>query len=288
MFTYKTLENTNIRILHQTFVNAFSDYQVKIDLPFWKFQQMLQRRGYVSRLSIGTFKNEELVGFVLNGFRNWKGKPTVYDIGTGVIGEYRKQRITSTMLLNIRELLKERKVEQYLLEAIQSNTSAINLYKKQGFEIIRNYACFELDKNKYKHKHKTMTNYKVEHVNRINSADWKQINKFWDFIPSWQNSIDSINAASDTFIYSIVRIEDTIVGYGIIDKKTGDIPQVAVNKNYRHQGIARSIFTDLLKNTESRSIEVLNVDYESKSMENFLLALGFENTIGQYEMISKL
>lgn len=290
MFTYKTLENTNIRMLHQTFVNAFSDYQVKIDLPFWKFQQMLQRRGYVSYLSIGTFKNEELVGFVLNGIRNWRGKPTVYDIGTGVIGEYRKQRITSTMLLNIRELLKEKKVEQYLLEAIQSNTSAINLYKKQGFEVIRNFACFELEKNKHKHKHKPkpMTNYKVEHVNKISSADWEQIMEFWDFIPSWQNSIDSINAASDTFIYSVVCKDDTIIGYGIINKKTGDIPQVAVNKDYRYQGIARSIVTDLLKNTESRTIEVLNVDYESKSMEKFLLALGFENTIGQYEMISKL
>lgn len=284
MFICKTLENTNVEILHQTFIKAFSDYQVKIDLPFWKFKQMLQRRGYASYLSIGTFKNEELVGFVLNGLRYWNEKPTVYDIGTGVIGEYRKQGLTSSMLLNIRDLLQEKKVEQYLLEAIQSNTSAIQLYKKQGFDIIRNFACFELDKNKYK----PMTTYKVEHVNRINSNDWKQIMGFWDFIPSWQNSIDSINATSEAFVYSIVRLDDTIIGYGIIDKKTGDIPQVAVNKNYRHQGIARSIFTDLLKNTVSRSIEVLNVDYESKSMKEFLLAVGFKDTIGQYEMISKL
>ncbi|QZY56448.1 GNAT family N-acetyltransferase [Crassaminicella profunda] len=284
MFTYKTLENTNIEILHQTFVSAFSDYQVKIELPLWKFQQMLQRRGYVSCFSIGAFKNEELVGFVLNGFRNWNGNLTVYDIGTGVRGEYRKQGITSTMLLSIRELIKEKKVEQYLLEVLQPNTSAIQLYKKQGFEIIRNFACFQLDKNKYK----PITTYKVKHVDRISSTNWEQLTEFWDFVPSWQNSIDSINTVSDTLIHSIIHFDDVIVGYGVIDKKTGDIPQIAVNKNYRRKGIARSIVTDLLKNTESCKIEVLNVDNECKSTKEFLLELGFEYVIGQYEMISKL
>ncbi|MBS4538443.1 GNAT family N-acetyltransferase [Clostridium sp. D2Q-11] len=284
MFTYKTLEDTSVEILHQTFVSAFSDYQVKIDLPFWKFQQMLQRKGYVSEISMGAFKNDALVGFVLNGLRNWNGNSTVYDIGTGVIGEYRKKGITSTLILNIRELLKEKKVERYLLEVLQHNTSAIQLYQKQGFDIIRNLACFQLQKDTYS----LMTTYKVEHVNKIDATNWEGLMEFWDFTPSWQNSIDSINAASDIFIYSIIRFDDTIVGYGIIDKKTGDIPQIAVNKNYRRKGIARSIIADLLKNTEAHKISVINVDNESKSTKDFLLKLGFENSVDQYEMISKL
>lgn len=40
---------------------------------------------------MGAFDNEELVGFVLNGFRNWYGKTTVYDTGTGVLPKYRRQ-----------------------------------------------------------------------------------------------------------------------------------------------------------------------------------------------------
>lgn len=284
MFNYRTLENTNIEILHEAFLSAFTDYQVKMDLPFWKFQQMLQRRGYVSEISIGAFKNQVLVGFVLNGFRIWNEKLTVYDTGTGVIGEHRKQGITSNMLLNISEVLKEKKAEQYLLEVIQTNISAVHLYKKQGFQIIRNLSCFRLDKIKYT----PMTNYKIEHVGKMDSTNWNQFTEFWDFKPSWQNSIDSINAAPDTFIYSIVRSDDIIVGYGIIDKITGDIPQIAVNKNYRRKGIARSIVTDLLENTESHTVSVLNVDDESKSTKDFLLTLGFEYVVGQYEMILKL
>ncbi|AVQ37996.1 GNAT family N-acetyltransferase [Clostridium botulinum] len=284
MFSYDTLENIGIETLHETFLNTFSDYQVKMDLPILKFQYMLQRRGYVAKASIGAFNDETLVGFVLNGVRNWDGKLTAYDTGTGVIETYRKQGITSNMLLNVRQLFKGMGVEQYLLEVIQSNTSALQLYKKQGFKILRDFECFHLDKNKYN----PITTYKVEHVNTINSNDWRELTEFWDFIPSWQNSIDSINVVSDAFIYSIVRLDDNIVGYGVIDKKTGDIPQIAVNKNYRRKGIARSILTDLMKNTESYNINVINVDGESRSMKDFLLKLGFECGVSQYEMILKL
>jgi hypothetical protein len=34
---------------------------------------MLQRWGYVSKASVGAFQNDELVGFVLNGIRDWDG-----------------------------------------------------------------------------------------------------------------------------------------------------------------------------------------------------------------------
>jgi ribosomal protein S18 acetylase RimI-like enzyme len=284
MFNYKTLETTSIEIVHKTFLDAFSDYQVRMDLPLYKLKQMLQRRGYVSEISMGAFKDELLVGLVLNGFRNWNGKPTVYDTGTGVIGDYRKQGITSSMLLNIRALLKEREIEQYLLEVIQINTPAVELYKKQGFQIIRNLVCYKLDKNKYN----PISTYEVEHFDTINSTYWTLLTSFWDFIPSWQNSIDSINAASDTFKYCFVHFEDAIVGYGIIDKKTGDIPQIAVHKQHRRKGIGRSIVTELLKSTESQNIAVINVDEHSKSTRDFLLELGFQYNVSQFEMMLKI
>lgn len=284
MLIYNTLENINIERLHNTFLEAFSDYQVKMDLPLLKLQQMLRRRGYIAKASIGAFENNSLVGFLLNGIRHWDGKLTAYDTGTGVIKNYRKQGITTNMFLNAKQLLEGMRVEQYLLEVIQSNTSAVQLYKKQGFEILRELECFNFGKNKYT----PITKYKAQHVSMINESSWKKLMKFWDCEPSWQNSIDSINAVSDTFLYSIISIDDTIVGYGIIDKNTGDIPQIAVDKNYRGKGIGRSIFTDLFNSTESYSIKALNVDSQCTSMKNFLLNLGFERNVNQYEMILKL
>ncbi|MBU5482689.1 GNAT family N-acetyltransferase [Clostridium sp. MSJ-11] len=284
MFNYKTLENIDIKILHIAFLNAFSDYEVKLDLPLYKFKQMLKRKGYSPELSIGAFKNEALVGFIFNGLRNWDGKASIYDLGTGVIPEYRKQGVTSNMFDNMLKLLKQRNIKQYLLEVIQSNIAALELYKKQDFKIIRTFSCFQLDKNIYN----SLSTYKVEHIDEIDSTIWDQLIKFWEITPSWQNSIDSIKALPDSFTYTIVSLNNTIVGYGIIDKKTGDIPQIAVDSNHRGKGVGESILTNLISSTESNKISIINVDDQSTTLKNFLYKSGFNNYINQYEMLLEL
>lgn len=245
---------------------------------------MLKRTGCALEASIRAFEENVLVGFLLNAVRQWNGKLTAYDTGTAVIPNYRNHGITSNMFLYAKELLKKMQVEQYLLEVIQTNTSAVNLYKKQGFEILREFECFALDKNNCK----LPAIHNVKHINIITEDLWQELMKFWDFKPSWQNSIDAINAVPDNFIYSIVSMGDAIVGYGIIDKKTGDIPQIAVDRNFRNKGIGKSIFIDLLNNTEADNIKVLNVDSQSVAMKNFLMKLGFKINVKQYEMALKL
>lgn len=284
MVNYDTLENVSIERLHNTFMEAFSDYEVKIDMPILKLKQRLQRTGYVTQASMGASDNDVLVGFLLNSIREWDGKLTAYDTGTGVIKEYRNKGITSAMFLNVLKKLKEMEVGQYLLEVIQSNTSAVHLYKKQGFEVSREFECFNLEKKLF-----TCTpTHQVKHINDITEIDWVKLMSFWDFKPSWQNSIDSIKAVSDEFICSTVSIDDEIVGYGIIDKNTGDIPQIAVDKSYRGKGIGSSILADLVKNTESSSLNVVNIDSQCISVKDFLLNLGFKLVVKQYEMILTL
>lgn len=284
MYTYKTLGDTDINALHDAFITAFSDYQVKVDLPLDFFQNMLKRRGYDGQISMGAFDNEELVGFVLNGFRNWHGKTTVYDTGTGVLPKYRRQGITSSMLENLKKYLKEKNVEQYLLEVIKSNISAFELYKKQGFQITRSFQCYKLNKNNYA----SISAHETQHIDNITSTCWEHLKEFWDVNPSWQNSIDSIDSVQDKFIYSIVSVNHNIVGYGIIDKQTGDIPQIAVDNNYRQKGIGRSILTDLIKCTKSQKVSVINVDDSSQPINEFLLKTGFDYGVPQYEMLLKL
>lgn len=284
MFKYGSLEGIDTEVLHKAFVDAFSDYQVKIDVPLWKLRNMLQRRGYIPQKSIGAFRDDVLVGFTLNGFRDWKGKPTVYDVGTGVVPEYRKQGLTTNIFKNILELLKAEGVEQYLLEVIQENTAAYELYKKKGFKVTRTFSCYRLDKSKYQ----AQNNFEVLQVNSFSTTMWEQLKEFWDFQPSWQNSIESICSLSEEFIYSVVRYDNRIVGYGVIEKRTGDIPQIGVDRNYRGKGIARSIMTDLINSTESSMVGVINVDDNSKLLKDFLSTAGFVRGVSQYEMIMDL
>lgn len=157
------------------------------------------------------------------------------------------------MFKNAVKYFEEMEVKQCLLEVIQSNTSAFQLYKKQGFEISREFECFNLDKTLFNYE----STHEVLHIDITKEIDWIKLMSFWDFKPSWQNSIDSIISVADTFICSIVTINDVIVGYGIINKNSGDIPQIAVDKKYRGNGIGSSILIDLLKSTKSSCITLL-------------------------------
>ncbi len=55
MIDYQSLETTPFTALHGAWVRAFSDYQVAVDMPLWKLERMLTRRGYVPELSMGAF-----------------------------------------------------------------------------------------------------------------------------------------------------------------------------------------------------------------------------------------
>ena len=278
MALFQTLENTKWDVLHQAFAEAFSDYQVKIDLPYWKFEQMLVRRGFCPEASLGAFEDGRLVGFVLNGLRDWHGKKTAYDLGTGVVKEYRRQGLTSVMLQDVKALLKHKNTEQYLLEVIKTNESALALYLKQGFEIQREFACFRMEKS----RHVFHANGKVE---RAEGIDFDRAKEFWDFDPSWQNAVDSMKAVPEAFAYVTARSGEEMAGYGIVDMRTGDIPQIAVQKAHRGKGIALRILAELAKSTEASTLSVLNVQEGIKPMEDFLLGAGFDLHVGQYEML---
>ena len=275
---YHTLEQINLRSLHDAFLLAFSDYQVPMSLSFTDFERMMRRRGLVSKFSVGAFDGEKLVGFSLTGLRLQNGFLTAYDIATGIAPGFRRQGISGEIFKREMAILKSNHVVQYLLEVLKENVPAIRLYQRQGFQIQRGFSCFQID-----HRRLTLrSQYQAEKIAVIN---WGQAKAFWDFEPSWQNSINSVNAVSEEFLYSIVHYDNTIVGYGMINKKTGDIPQIAVNKDFRGKGIGRSILTDLIEYTESDKISILNVDDKSKCTKEFLAKLGFQPIVSQYEML---
>lgn len=286
MIEYRTLKDTQSETLHTAFIEAFSDYQVELDLPIEKFAKMLQRRGYAPELSIGAFTDTRLVGFVLNGRRSWNGKPTLYDCGTGVVPEFRKQGITSTAFNQVLELIQANRIEQYLLEVIQSNTPAVSLYQKQGFRITRNFACFQIDRHDIETAPLTPTATSVHFEScLIDELDWTLLKTFWDFEPSWQNSIESMTADKGSCVALIARAGEATLGYGIIEKSSGDIPQLAVQKELRRRGIGAELLRRLIQHTESDQAVLLNIDDACPSMHTFLQALGFEHFIGQYEML---
>lgn len=282
----QSLEKVDSKLMHQAFLTAFSDYPVKMSLSFEAYEKMLRRRGAARQISIGAFNSDnQLIGLMVNGLREWQGKSTAYDLMTGVVPAFRGGGVTKKMFSEVLALLKKEHVEQYLLEVLQENHAAVKLYRKQGFEVTRDFSVFKLEKKRVIER---QVDYSFDSVKKIDQLDWSRLSGFWTILPSWQNSVASILAVAEGLACVTVSHRNQVIGYGLIDKETGDIPQIAVHKQYRRRGIGSGIVAVLREHTEAQTLSVVNVEDSCQGMKSFLIDIGFEQTAKQYEMILPL
>jgi ribosomal protein S18 acetylase RimI-like enzyme len=285
-FQFRTLDGLPMDDLHATFLEAFSDYLVKMDLPLWRFETMSRRRGMLPEASVGTFVDDQLVGFIFNGVRQWGGRRTAYDTGTGVVPAFRKQGATTGMFGKTLAVLRTMGVEQYLLEVIQENDPAGDLYRKQGFSVVRGLNCYAAPRG-------DLTGGTApEGVSLVNmpldALGWDRLRTFWDFEPSWQNSVDSLTAVPETLAAVAAVADGLVVGYGIVEPRTGDLPQLAVVPDRRGDGIGRALLGRLAELTEADNLVALNLEETSKAANSFAEAVGFAPYVAQYEMMLPL
>ncbi|MHA7966001.1 GNAT family N-acetyltransferase [Paenibacillus sp. CAU 1782] len=300
MITYRFLEGTRIETLHEAFLGVFADYQVKMDIPLDRFNEMLLRRGYDENISIGAFSGERLVGVVLNGLRNRNGVWTAYDLGTGVVQDFRRQGLTSEMLRLVLNKLQKDSVSRYLLEVLADNSSAIALYTKHGFRKERVLNCYRKDLSEpASEATRTMdapgssseTNVDIRatsstwEIRKMEHVEPERFMTFCDFVPSWQNDSGAINAIPGIFRCAAAFDGDDIVGYAILSPRSGDVPQIAVHRDHRRRGIGTSLLEWMARNTEAPRISILNVDADCQAANEFLRASGFDLYVVQHEMV---
>jgi ribosomal protein S18 acetylase RimI-like enzyme len=281
---YKTLDNIDISLIYEAFTAAFSDYVIKLEMNQLQLRKMLARRRYKPEISIGAFERNQLVGFILNGIRSVQGVLTAYDTGTGVIPEYRNQGISTRMLQNALIAIRQQNALLYSLEVITTNESAFRLYQKKGFRISRRLACFKINKNSLHPKNKIL----IETLEEPDRHFWTDASSFWNFHPSWQNSPASVNVAPNDFICLVARHDGVISGYGVLDPKTGDAPQLAVKQGFRRMGIGSSILFEMKRKLQSEHLSFLNIDCADGSSMEFFKHFGFINHASQYEMIFEI
>ena len=286
MIVIKQLSGMSIDTIHAAFVKAFADYAEPIELSVEQLQYMIERRGCNLDLSFGAFDNEELVGFTLNGIGEWNGKLTAYDTGTGVIKEFRKKGIATQLFNDSLPVLRENNITQYLLEVIRTNKKAYDLYTKAGFNVTREFDYYISPKDAIEIKISKLNDEYV--IKEIGDPDWKLFKAFWDFVPSWQNSIDSLNRKLDYFKILGIFDNSRAVGYGVIEKDTGDIPQLGIDKGYRRKGLSTTLLHNLLQYSTSDVIRIINIEASYTTFKKFADSLNLTPGFGQYEMLLNL
>ena len=275
----KPLSTTPVEQVHQAFADAFSDYEVKLDMPLEKLVEMMKTRDLNPDYSVGCFDGNLLVGFILTGYRETEGKKVCYDGGTGVIKTYQRKGIGEMLLKELLLILREKQVDRFVLEVLENNTPAIKLYEKQGFAKTRKLECFEMVKHDLRPVPDRGFGITVTNPARlIQNETLYQL-----YPPTWQNEIQSVLNVSENYTCISLSCTSKILGYGFIHKTKGDIPQIGVLEEWKNRGLEAHLINELAKQTDSQKFIVLNVE-ENNYLGETLRKLGFSNTVNQWEM----
>lgn len=271
---FKTLENCSTDELLNCFNLAFSDYSVPMHLNADVFGSKIKTENIRLDYSAGAFLNNRLIGFILHGYDNIEGEKHLYNGGTGIITSERGQKLTKRLYEFVLPLLKEKQIKKVQLEVLTNNLPAIRTYQQIGFLTTRKLNCYKGD------LHPT---HEEKQIHETKSYDWNELKTFWDYTPTWQNSINAVERAKDHCRYISIQQNGHIIAYLVYNTKTKRVQQFAVNRKFRQKGLGSSLFNSIAMNYDA-SIAVINVDEESDATTSFMQKLGLKIYVQQYEM----
>ena len=262
----RTLTAADFDAVHTGFNEAFSDYLVPFALTREQLAEMMRRRGWVPEASVGAFDDERVVGFTLNAIEDDRG----YDTGTGVAPTHRRRGLARELMERSIELLRERGCREYVLEVLEENVKAVELYGGMGFRETRRFQCWTCSVGV------PPTSEAKGRPEAHTTPEW------WDVEPSWQNSTASIQRAGDEHV--LLGDED---GYAVVFPSNGDLPQLAVKHSARRKGIGTRLLHEAAA-VAGKPLRILNIDDRDAGIAAFLEAAGATRLIRQIEMILPL
>jgi len=278
----RTLERASLDDIHDAFVDAFSEYEVRIEMPKEALWEMMVTRGFDAHHSLGYFTGERLVGFVLVGFRPLEGSPCYYDIAMGVRRESQGSGIAARLVKELVSRMETLLVEGFVLEVLENNIRAQTLYMSHGFQISRRLHCYELEAHQLDQTH--LSGFGLAQSSVLDSVP---IEEFCSFRPSWQNSLDSYRSAPDFYRLGVHFADDGGVdAYGIVHRTNGRVLQLGITPRIRTEQLARAMLGFLASHTTSPLINMVNVEADSAT-DRLLRTIGFRPTVNQYEMFLK-
>lgn len=280
MITIKNLTDTPLTSIHSASEDAFSEYEVKMTMSPERLAEMLTTRSFDPGRSLGYFSGDQLVGFILVGYREIDGARVCYDIGTGVIQAFQQRGVGDAMLQTLMQQLHAQRIDRFVLEVLVNNRAAQRLYEKHGFKISRRLNCYE----------KPLAGIAKAAIappplsagaDELGALDERAYNSF---APSWQNSLASYALVKDKYRVETISSQGRILAYGIVHQDRGGVLQLGISPQDRNQEIATAIVARLAQATNSDKLVLLNIEAGSE-METIVRQLGFSATVDQYEMI---
>lgn len=274
----KALKDTPFPIILQCFYDAFADYFIDVRMPeaFWKERWKADRVDF--HYSYGVFDGDKLVAIILHGIGERDDEKIAFNAGTGVIPEYRGQRLVKTMYEYFLPELQSTGIHKCALEVITENTKAIKAYQSAGMEITRHYICyngaFEVQ---------PQVTHDVE-FRKVEQPDWEKYQAFKQEDYSWGNSRPSVELYNSFDCFEM-RSRNELTGYFLIDVKRKILAQFEV-KNNDWETWGKTLFQKIHDLTPE--IKINNQNNKNRHRLRFLEQIKLPVSIEQYEMEMKI
>ena len=264
------LNKVSFEELVDCFLLAFENYPVKMPSNKDYYERRWKAAKVDYNLSYGMFANGRLIGFIIHAIDNRFGIKTAFNTGTGVIPEFRGQRITKSIYDFAINDLKYNGIEKCTLEVIQENEKAIKAYQRVGFKICKEYICFS-----------GIINIDSQEEIRLEKIDKKEFD--WDSAPnqnfySWDFQKETI-LERDYCFYHVIHNDEPESFFAFNDENKY-IAQfdLLVNK--------KEAWARLFKGIKqiSKEVKIINVDNKLIDKVNIINKVEIPKTVKQYEM----
>ena len=276
---FNTLEHSSINDITQCLNQSFADYEIAIQWTEDSMRQKIKIEDIEPALSVGAFDGGQLIGSTLIGVDEELGTKRAWDGGTGVVPEYRGQKLTERMFEYILPRLQQAGIKMMLLEVLENNKTAYKIYERLGFKPTRLLRAYKGDINAAKGQEynvEVLTNYNADEL--LSLSDWQ---------PAWQQMNKRILNRGDAVTTICIKVEDKIVAYAHYDRQAKRVWQFAVATERRRNGMATALFNHIAGSNNEPWL-ITNIDAGSENTNGFLSSIGLKNIISQYEMVMDL
>lgn len=281
MTSIRPLSDENAESLTPVFNEAFSDYLVKVRATPESLAVKMKQESIDPAWSAGAYQEGRLVGFILHGCRSTPSGKWLYNAGTGVIPSARGQNLTEKMYQYILPLAQREGISRFVLEVIDENTRALNIYQKIGFDIERTLCCFS---GAEPPQPALQNSFFIKPLSSL-----PEVPQTWqDSEPSWPAATASLKQVEESLLMAGAYEGEQLVGYIAVLAGMGRLLQLAVDPACRRRKIASALVSHCFNAKGYESMLALNVDEQDKGACAFFESIGWKPAVRQYEMGRKL
>lgn len=287
MISITTIDKVPMGELHKCFAGVMGSSSAASKITPETMMHMNTIRGVDYRVSLCAMNEQRMVAFILNSIGVFDGKRTAYDIGAGVIPEFRATTLSKDLFVKAKELLTQYNLQQYMLDVDIENEQAKKLYESLDFKEVRKFSTMLL-----KGRPLSVVKQRIS-IENAPKEKWTKLielaSEEQSILPSWYNTWEIIYRMPSAYTVKVATLVGDIAGFIIYTEHSGIIHQMWVSSRWRSSGVASALMANVAINSKAHGRLIWhNIDTRAADLLRFLRHRGFVVKAHKLEMSADL